>query len=63
MLSSVLWQVRAAWRRDRVRTSWSLGAAAPGLDGARAARSAALTRDPDPAGRAASWPSAIRDAR
>ena len=37
MLRSVLWQTRGAWRRDGVRTSWSLGTAAPGLDGARCA--------------------------
>ena len=37
MLRSVPWQMRAAWRRDGVRTSWSLGTAAPGLDGARCA--------------------------
>ena len=35
MLRSVLWQMRAAWRRDGVRTS--LGTDAPGLDGARCA--------------------------
>ena len=37
MLRSVLWQMRAAWRRDGVRTSWSLGTAVPDLDGARCA--------------------------
>ena len=61
-LRSVLWQMRAACRRDGVRTSWSLGTAVPDLDGARCA---ALTRDLDPASRraAASWPRAIRGAR
>ena len=33
-LRSVLWQMRAACRRDGVRTSWSLGTAVPDLDGA-----------------------------
>ena len=37
MLRSVLWQMRAARRRDGVRTPWSLGTAAPGLDDARCA--------------------------
>ena len=62
LLRSVLWQMRATWRRDGVRTSWSLGTAVPDLDGARCA---ALTRDLDPASRraAASWPRAIRGAR
>ena len=61
-LRSVLWQMRAACRRDGVRTSWSLGTAVPDLDGARCA---ALTRNLDPASRraAASWPRAIRGAR
>ena len=36
-LRSVLRQMRATCRRDGVRTSWSLGTAAPGLDGARCA--------------------------
>ena len=46
MLRSVLWQTRGAWRRDGVRTSWSLGTAVPGLDGARCAVGGA---DPRPA--------------
>ena len=49
-LRSVLRQMRATCRRDGVRTSWSLGTAAPGLDGARCAVGG-VTRSLPPGGR------------